>query len=257
MINCRITYIIAHHNYEKYLPNAIRSAKNQTYPNKICVIDDSSTNQKNVVEIITEHLFDNQIESEEHSGNKIILKGNGNTAILLLNGPYKQGYARNRGIEATLDETDVFAILDADDENYPNKLERLIPMFITPHIGVVYADYDTIDVENGRMCREFKEPFDLMRLRQDCIVHSGALIRKEALEAIKEEDYYDEDLPPCEDYDLFLRIAEKFMILGVSESLSLVKVHPQNSTNTSTHEFRINKLKKIHEKIRQRNEKPT
>ena len=49
----RVTFIIAHHNYQEYLGKAIDSALAQTYDNiHICVIDDCSDDPDSVKDIV-------------------------------------------------------------------------------------------------------------------------------------------------------------------------------------------------------------
>lgn len=64
-------------------------------------------------------------------------------------------------------------------------------------------------------------------------MHAGALISKEALlKTVEPTGFYDVNLRCAEDYDLWLRIAEHFVIVHVPKSLSLVRNHSENSTNS-------------------------
>lgn len=226
-----VTVLICNYNYDEYLDGCLKSISNQTYqPCKICFIDDKSDNQEAIVKkyIIPDSGFNEIIKPDytiyEFQGHKLIF----------LNKNVGPSEARNIGIEETINNTNFYQILDADDELYPNKIRRLLETaLIDPAIGVVYADYDILNMETGLIRREFKEPFDKLRLSQECIVHSGALISAQALKAVKDEfGYYDRNMLTCEDFDLWMRISEKFMIFHVAESLTLVRVHSQNSTNT-------------------------
>ena len=91
----------------------------------------------------------------------------GNTKIVAIRnentGPSK---ARNIGIQYMMDDTDVYAILDSDDEMYENKISECIPIFENDEmIGVVYADYDTFHTSTGKIIREYKEHFSKYRER--------------------------------------------------------------------------------------------
>lgn len=245
----RVTFIIAHHNYEQYLGKCIESALAQTYPNiKICVIDDCSKNRQSVESIIE------QIEkpcSCTEDKNFVINSGWKIITIYITDKNHGQAYARNRGIEHMWNDTDIFAILDADDENYPTKIEECVKPFIRypNEVGAVYADTAIYNVDTQILTNEYREPFDQYRLIQECIVHSGCLISKFAMENVLENGLvFDEDMPPCEDYDLWIRIAERFMIEHIPQILTFIRVHSQNSTNTTTHEHRMSKLRRIHEK---------
>lgn len=251
----RVTFIIAHHNYHKYLPSAIDSALKQTYKNiHICIIDDCSKNQESVFEIIENFAFFTNFYEKD---NKTIYESDKITYIKLSkqNGSYKQAYARNCGIEQCWNNTDYFAILDADDENYPTKIEKCIKILEEnkENFCAVYTDTDIINVQNNRIVREYREPFDRIKLLQECIVHSGCVINKNCLQEVLENGkVFDEEMPPCEDYDLWIRLSEKYLFYHIPESLNLVRVHPQNSTNTSTHEHRMSRLQRIHEKRKNR-----
>lgn len=228
----KVTYLICHYNYNQYLSDAIKSAKNQTYKSRICFIDDFSTDQKDIIKQLSSLLNINDYDVKD---NYLIGRNtNGDIAILIQDKTHGPSYARNLGIDTTLELTDIYAVLDADDTNHHTKIEKCIKPFIEDieHIGVVYADYITVNEQNIET-QVFKEPFDMMRLYQECIVHSGALINKSALLTVKDEyGYYDVKMRTCEDYDLWVRISERFMIIHIPEFLSRVRVHSQNSSAT-------------------------
>jgi glycosyltransferase involved in cell wall biosynthesis len=251
----KVTFIIAHHNYQQYLEGCVMSALNQTYPNiHVCVIDDCSEDTEKVKQIL-EQCAGQPFLDQEVSPTQLTYRSPTITYIQLVKdeGSYRQAYARNRGIEACWNFTDYFAILDADDENYPEKIKRCVQVLQDPNIGAVYTDTNIVQVENNRLVREYREPYDYFRLLQECIIHSGCVIKKEAMQAVLENGVvFDESLPPCEDYDLWVRIAEKFMFHHIPEPLVYVRVHPQNSTNTSTHEHRVKMIQRIFEKRKQR-----
>ena len=231
-----ITVLIANCNYEEYLAQAISSAKNQSYPNiHICVIDDSSDNIEEVQRIVTEELYhEDEPDQEMVDENVEIWKTPNVTTIYLSGGPYGPSTSRNFGIHYTKEFTHAYLVLDADDEAYYRKAELLFnTMQESERIGVVYADYHIYNTVTGVKRNEFKEPYSFARLRQECIVHSGSLIRKTALEDVLEETgFYDSTLRVAEDWDLWLRISEKYMIAHVPEFLSLVRIQPKNSTDT-------------------------
>ena len=233
-----VTILIANYNDEEYLDRAIESAVNQDYPGplNICIVDDGSTDGswgiietyiKNPAKDTTEANLD--VTFSQYSGGRF-----GNTKICAIknknSGPSE---ARNVGIRYMIEKTDVFAILDSDDEMYEDKVSECIKIFERggSAIGVVYGDYDTVHTATGKIIREFKEPYSRKRLTQECIVHSGSLISKEALEEILEETgYYDKTMRTCEDYDLWMRISEKFIIAHVPKALTRVRVTGDNSS---------------------------
>ena len=227
--------IIANHNYSKYVGKAIKSALNQLHPVKVCVIDDGSTD--NSVEVIGTALkIDTTNDVNERNGHVFIKQSPCVGA----------SDARNIAMNAVWDRADYFLILDADDEAYPEKVQRMMTAFKNPGVGVVYADYHIHNTETGNTIPEYKKPFDAMLLERECIVHSQALISKIALEQVLEDGrVYDPRLhgpradsegnkqhsgAVSEDYDLWLRLAEKFMIWHMPEFLSLVRVTGENQS---------------------------
>ena len=247
-----VTILIANYNDEKYIDRCIESAVNQDYPGKlnICIVDDGSTDDS--WKIISSYF--NQEDG------KLLEKNNcgrfGNTNLIAIKsengGP---SFARNIGITQTIEDTDIYAILDSDDEMYENKVSTCVDLFQRGDgmIGVVYADYDTINVETGKIIREFKEPYSRKRLVRECIDHSGSLKLKEALQNVLEETgYYDETMRTCEDYDLWMRISEKYIIAHVPKSLTKVRVTGDNSSFIVNQEIWQKNWSRVVEKMQQR-----
>jgi len=220
----------------------------------VCVIDDCSDDQDSV-QLILEKIAGKPFIDQEVAPQQLVWRSPSITYVQLLKdeGSYRQAHARNRGMEVCWNDTDYFAILDADDENYPTKIERCVQVMKENKVAAAYTDTNIVQVENNRMVREYREPFDYFRLMQECIVHSGCVIKKDALASVLENGrVFDEDLPPCEDYDLWVRLAEKYLFIHIPEPLVYVRVHPQNSTNTSTHEHRMSRIQRIFQKRTQR-----
>ena len=252
MKNYKVTVLVAHQNYQEFLPSALESIKQQTYKCYTCVIDDCSEDQTSVG-LITQYKLG--LPETQIFGKEDIWTHANYSIIFLKNGPYGPSYARNRGIEQCWNNTDIFAVLDADDEMYPTKVEECVKIIgqSISEIGVVYADHDTLNTTTGQISREYREPYSLECLRQRCIAHSGSIISKYALEAVKDENgYYDEHLRTKEDFDLFLRIAEKFMIVHIPKALTLVKIQPNNSTISVDQKIHEDNMKRVYHKLQQR-----
>ncbi len=231
-----VTVMMPVYNYGRYVPGAIDSILGQTYPNMgVVIVDDCSTDD--TLGIIDAKVFKDR-EYQEHKTPDYKMKmtkiGDRAVGVIALNRNGGPSRARNIAIEATLDQTDFYANLDADDEMHPHKVEVCVTyMMQSPEIGVVYADYDIFNEATGNVLREYKEPFSQERLLQECIVHSGAVIRKEALVAVRDQfGFYDNEMRTCEDYDLWIRISEKFMICHIAQALTFVRIQPDNSTFT-------------------------
>lgn len=228
------TILVCNYNYERYINDALNSAKNQNYPIRpiICCVDDGSTDASRAT--ILHNLFDTELPVPVKQANGIEIFSRQNHIAIFLPACGGPSLARNVGIEFTKEFTDFYMILDADDVMRPDKTLRFAEaLFIADIVGVVYADYDILNVATGNVIREYKEPYSRERLLQECIVHSGAGIKKDALLAVADDyGYYDINMRTAEDYELWIRISKKYIIQHIAEPLTLVRVHSQNSTNT-------------------------
>lgn len=253
--------IIANHNYSEYVGKAIKSALSQLHPVKVCIIDDGSVD--NSVEVIGTSLkIDTSNEINERNGHFFIKQSPCVGA----------SEARNIAMKHVWDKADYFLILDADDEAYPNKVQRMLEAFKNPGVAVVYADYHIENTVTGVTVPEFKKPFSAPLLERECIVHSQSLISKKALEEVLENGrVYDPELHKpradaegnaqhsgsvSEDYDLWLRMAERFMIWHIPEFLSLVRVTGENQSKAENITPEIYQSARTHmlNKARRRNE---
>ena len=234
-----ISIIIANYNYGDLVVDAIHSAFNQTVKCHVGIIDDGSSDNSH--DNISQYLLKLQ-QTIGVSKNEI--RNDNFTYIRTEN----QGAsaARNALIKRLWNQSDFFAILDADDIYYPNKVEKLLEEMKDPNVGVVYSDYDIL--QNGYIKREYKEPYSINNLIQRCIVHSGALIRKSYLSQVllPDNDIYDTRLHGplskgfigcTEDYDLWLRLSKVCLIKHVPKSLSLVRMTGRNQSLKMTSEI--------------------
>ena len=257
-----ITILIANHNNEEYLGGCIDSALLQDYagPIIVAVIDNGSTDGSwdVVEEKLLKDIPGGKIKREEENGMLVVRADTlNNFSYLCIKTDEALGpsEARNVAIELTDHQSYAYVVLDADDEMYPHKISTLFTKYIEdPHkIGVVYADYDVLHTDTGKIIREYKEPFDRRRLMEECIIHSGSLINSEALIAVKEETgYYDRTMRVCEDYDLWMRITDRYLAAHIPESLTLVRVTGDNSSSSVKQKTWEKNWQRVMEKAQQR-----
>ena len=117
--------------------------------------------------------------------------------------------ARNRGIEIA--EAPWIAFLDSDDEWKPGKLKAQLDFFkVRPEIQI--AQTEETWIRNGKRVNPMKKHakhagWIFEACLPLCIVSpSAVMIHRNLFEAI---GTFDESLPACEDYDLWLRMAAK------------------------------------------------
>lgn len=127
--------------------------------------------------------------------------------------------ARNRGVEATTSSH--IAFLDSDDEWLPEKLEQqLSALRMSPQAKLVHSD--EIWIRNGKrvnqMDKHRKSGGDIFAACLAlCVISPSAVLLQRSLYV--ELGGFDESLPACEDYDLWLRICSREDVLYVDKPL--------------------------------------
>lgn len=204
-----ISVIIPNYNYAYYLPQAIESVLNQSYPHvEVIVVDDGSTD-----------------ESES------ILKRYVGRVRLIRQQNQGVATARNRGVAEASGE--FIAFLDADDFWLPTKLERQVKRFQNePDLGLVHCGVEEID-ENGAPLRtsldglEGQVAADLLLFKRAVILGGGSalMVPREVFTTI---GGFDVRLSTSADWDLFYRLAARHRVGFVHEVLVRYRMHGSN-----------------------------
>jgi len=192
-----VSVIIPTHDRMATLPNAIASVLEQRYaPLELWVIDDGST--------------DGTSNWVRHHHPQIKLISQDNHGV---------SHARNRGIEQA--NGDWIALLDSDDRWYPDKLQVQIDAIVAnPDYRLCHCDEDWI-----RCGKRVNQKHKHQKYGGDVFPHclplcaispSAVLLRKDLLADV---GLFDESLPACEDYDLWLRICARESVLYIDEAL--------------------------------------
>ena len=197
----KVSIIITTYNRSALLRLAVESVLAQTYPAiEIIVVDDGSTDDT-----------------------ETIIKQYAQRVIYIKQTNQGVSAARNAGFRASSGEYINF--LDDDDLFVPIKIERQVQMFEThPDIGLVHCRYYYTD-EKG-------EPIDkvgplpegevLKKLICGCFLWLGAPLIRRSLEQVGLFD--EETWSACEDWDLWLRIAERYPFACVQEPLGCYRM---------------------------------
>lgn len=247
----RVTAVIPCHNHRAWVNDAVDSVANQDYATKrVIVVDDGSSDGS--AQVVLDRLDSLRVLVDE--GERWVKAGKTasgvDVAVARLPQSGGPSHARNVGIKLAWEDTDVFAFLDSDDRYEPGKIARSVEKLrLSPAmIGEVYSDYDTLSTSGLRL-RHYKPPFSREGLLRECIVNMDSLVSKCALEAV---GLFDESLRVAEDYDLHLRISERFLIIHVPESLVLIRTGDHSSTATVRQEVWQSNWRRVMEKTRQR-----
>ncbi len=252
-----VTVILANRNYGQYIEGAIRSVLQQTYkPIQLVIVDDASTD--NSLEVISDFEKSSQLSSNQKLGDITVSSGMfANNRFLSIKLPQNVGpsEARNIAVKLTWNETWAYAILDADDEFYPNKIEKCVNKLLSfPELGVVYGDYHILNMETGNLIYEYKWPYSRQKILQESIIHSGFVAKKDIFAKVMEDgNIYCPHLTTAEDFDLCLRMTEHGMAAHIPEALTMVRNHNQNSVNYRSNETWQKNWQLVVQRAKQRN----
>jgi glycosyltransferase involved in cell wall biosynthesis len=214
-MNPLVTIIIPTYNRAEFLPQAIDGALSQTYADfELLILDDASTD--NTPDVVLPYLVDQRIRYFKNSKNL--------------------GISRNRNYGLSLAKGEYVAMLDSDDVWLGvRKLQIQVDILeLETKCGLVGTDATIID-KNGLKIGSITNFGSDAAIRmtvfiKNQFVQSSVLIRKQALADVGD---YNEAIPIWEDYELWLRIGEKYKLRNVQELLTGYRDHDTNVSKTS------------------------
>ncbi len=198
MFDINISVVIPAYNRARPLERALESVLAQSRPaDEIIVVDDGSTDE-------TRHL----IETRYSHINYIQQTNKGVSA------------ARNAGIKST--NHDWICLLDSDDSWQPDKLEKQTQAlsentdFLICHTNETW--YRNGEILNQGKKHEKRGGYIFQYCLPLCAISpSSVIINKQIFNDV---GLFDENLPACEDYDMWLRICCKYPVLFLDEALT-------------------------------------
>ncbi|EIF6290040.1 glycosyltransferase [Clostridium perfringens] len=239
--NCLVSIIIPTYNRADRILKTLKSAINQSYKNiEIIIIDDNSDD--NTEQIVKKYLND----KVHYYKNKVNLGG-----------------AKSRNVGVKKSNGDIIAFLDSDDEWLENKIQLQIEKFLkNKDVGMVYTKYLLINEITGEKikfdCEKvFEKDFHSLLCQNYIGTTSSICIKKDIFEQI---GGFDENLPSCQDWDLYIRIAQVCKIEKVEDICLNYYFHNNSITGNSKntiigHNIIIKKINSILEKNKLEEEK--
>ncbi len=222
-----VSVIIPTYNRAYCLPRAINSVQSQTEEvHEILVVDDGSND--GTYEVVTQKY----------------------PAVRLIKNVLNKGvsHARNLGVNHATGSH--IAFLDSDDSWAPTKIEKQINLFQSNHLMNI-SHCDETWIKNGKKLNQKayhkKSGGDLFKqslLR--CMISPSAVMIKKTL--LLQHAGFDEGLPVCEDYDLWLRITSHESVGYLNEPLVVKYGGHSDQLSKSTvvlDRYRVEALKKL------------
>jgi len=199
-----VSVVIPTYNNAHLVPDAVRSVLGQTYGRvEVIVVDDGSTDDTR--SRLAEFGSKIGVVREERRGPAV---------------------ARNTGIQASTGE--IVAFLDSDDIWMPDKLEKCVAVLqARPEVGVVYTALQIQEMDTGRKYVLPQYTLDGWMARElflECKgVNTSTLVARRR--CLDEVGGFDEDFFRAQDWDLMLRLAEKFQYARVPDVLTERRLH--------------------------------
>ncbi len=195
-MNPLISVVVPTYNRASVLGMAVDSVLSQNYrPLELIIIDDGSTDETSD-----------------------LLKTYGENLKIIHQGHAGVSRARNTGVSAS--QGKYIAFLDSDDQWLQGKLDLQIQKLKETGLKVVHTE--EIWIRNGKrvnQCKHHqKRGGDVYEAMLPLCAMSPSSILMES-SVLKETGPFDENLPACEDYDLWLRITARFQVAFIEKPL--------------------------------------
>jgi len=216
----QVSVLMPVYNCERYLDEAIRSIRAQTFTDfEFVIVNDGSTDGS--LNIIRRHAAEDN-------------------RIILLDRP-NGGYATALVEMARLAKGKYLARMDADDVSLPERFERQVS-YLEANVDVVALGMqcERIDAAGSRLgdmpCPLNHEDIDAANLQHGGggIAHPCALIRREAFECVRG---YRPEFEPAEDGDLWMRLAEVGRLANLPEFGLRYRIHPNQTAGRRLERF--------------------
>ena len=212
-VDTKVTWLIAVKNGMPYLLETLASIKAQTYTNwEILAWDNGSTD--GTLEVLNEWI-------------PTCLPGR-----VVVDRPMNLGLCRAEMVKES--KTELCALIDADDINLPDRLERQVAFLeVNLKVAVVGSQINRLDangVNHGVLSSYPTQPDDIVHflLHDNPIAQPSVLLRRSMV--LESGNYRDVGAVNIEDYDLWLRVASRYQLANLDVPLVNYRVHDKSTT---------------------------
>ena len=215
--NIKVSFLISVFNGEKYLDKSLLSIKNQTYQNyEIVIVNDASTD--NSLSIIRKY--------------KKIFKN-----YKIINNIKNIGLTKSLNIAAKNARGEWLARLDADDVCNYLRLDKQLELISSENsIALIGSGCNFINTDDKVIFKKsFGNKSNYLKSQLQKVnaffPHSSALIKRSIFLKL---GGYDEFFKFAQDYDLWLRVSEKYEIIASNDFLVNIRIHNNRISNKKT-----------------------
>lgn len=204
----RIAVVVNVYNQAHFLGDALNSVLRQMHPaDEVIVVDDGSNDRPEAV-------------VERYDQVRLIRQSNQGLAA-----------ARNTGLKAASAELIVF--LDADDRLLPSALEAgLAALQARPECAFAFGGHRRVDIDGQPIGNDMRPPASLdyhdLLYGNHIGMHATVTYFRERL---LECGGFDSSLARAEDYDVYLRLAQRYPIAVCQEIVAEYRQHGTNMSN--------------------------
>ncbi|MDX1634508.1 MAG: glycosyltransferase [Marinobacter sp.] len=215
-----ISVVTPTYNRADFLPEAVRSVLDQTFPDfELLIVDDGSTD--NTREVLAPFLEDPRVHYQYQANQG-------------------QSMARNHALSRARGRFICF--LDSDNAWLPDKLEKQMAAFEQhPDVDVVYGDIITIDEGGRELSRENMRRYSghiaAQMLRDNCVSMNTAMARRRCFD---EMGGMSGTRRVADDYDLWLRFSARYRFLYLPEFFAKYRVMADQISSDKRRRFDTN-----------------
>jgi len=218
----RVSALIPTYRRSGYLGEAIETALHQTYDDVEVVVVNDDPDNDDTLDVLERYESDPRVVVEHNDT--------------------KRGVSASRNRAAELASGEYLCILDDDDRWYPQKVRAQIDRFerLRDDYAVVYtggevrkesATGPVVNRHAPRPSRKGEIWPDILRA-WEMAPHSGHMIRSEAFDAV---GGFDESFDYGEDWDLSIRLAERYKFAAIDDCLTIRLYHNGNVSKRNAH----------------------
>ncbi len=206
-----VSVLMSVHNGQRYLKDAIVSILHQTFTDyEFLIINDGSTdNSKNIIESFND------------------------SRIRLVDNPRNVGLVKslNRGLQLARGE--LIARQDADDISHLTRLEQQVRFLnAQPKIALIGTQARLIDQKGDVIPTvKYSKPLTGISIQwhlmfDNVFIHTSVMFRRKVV--YDQFQGYDERAITCEDFELWSRVADKYPVRNLPQTLVDYRVQPES-----------------------------